>query len=339
MTKGTFMTLEHPQVVDQPGRGQGLSPQATRIMELLRSPELPDRDRKLLVGVLKGMASGTYDIARQLKVKALEYRRSLVNSPARPSISLLDYEPCRRIPPMWEYMESQDYMGLTIVHPRIMDILVAVDDPTVRECYIQAGKGVGKSFLSAALLSRGAFILNSYPFVRQVFGTLPDDYIVVLNMSVSAAQAQKVIFQKLKSMITRATIFTGAHVGTREIEFHDKVVELCGHSGYEIFYGCDIFYGVLDEASHFDKTPDHDVAAEIHEGIVASQLTRFPNDYKLVAISSPKDEEDFLVSRVGNIKEKGRKVKIFTGDTSYDLREVSYESLGAWNGIAPGRNN
>ena len=331
------MTPDPTLTPTTPPGTQGLSPHAAKILELLRSPEMQDRDRKLLIGVLKGMAAGTYDLARQLKVKALEYRRS--QHVSRPAISLLDYEPCRRIPPMWEYMESKDYMGLTIVHPRIMDILVAVDDPTVRECYIQAGKGVGKSFLSAALLSRGAFILNSYPFVRQVFGTLPDDYIVVLNMSVSAAQAQKVIFQKLKSMVTRATIFTGAHVGTREIEFHDKVLSLCGHSGYEIFYGYDIFYGVLDEASHFDKTPDHDVAAEIHEGIVASQLTRFPNDYKLVAISSPKDEEDFLVTRVANIKEKGRKVKIFTGDTSYDMREVSYESLGSWGGIQPGRGN
>lgn len=308
-----------------------LTKKAQGLLDLLRGDMLSDRERDFLIKYLKDMAAGKLDVVEQLRAKALEFRRSPMPAP---NVRLLDYEPCRRIPPMWEFVESPEYLNLgRIVYPRVLDMLVAIDDPTIREAYICAGKGVGKSFICGVLLSRGAFILNSYPFVRQVFHTLPEDYIVVLNMSVSAPQAQKVIFQKLKSIVQKAPAFPRAKIGTREIEFEDAVLALCGHSGYQTFYGYDVFYGCIDEASHFDRTPEHDVAAEIHEGIVASQLTRFPYDYKLVTISSPKDEEDFLTARVMETKEKGTEVRIFTGDSPSDIRQVSYESMGAWRGV------
>jgi len=307
-----------------------MSPAAQRLLRLLREGSPTDHERAVIIQILKEIAAGKQDIVQQLRVKAMEYRQ---NQHQRSEISLLDYEPCRRIPPMWEYMESKNYLNRKNVYPRIMDILVAVDDPSVREVNILAGKGVGKSFLSAALMSRGAFILGSYPMVRDIFGVQPEDFIVTLNMSVSANQAQKVVFQKFKSMIKTSVCFPGAKIGVREIEFPNNILGLSGHSEFTTFYGFDVFFGIMDEASHFTVTTENDVAQEIHQGMISSMLTRFPNDYKIVGISTPKHQEDFLASRVTAVKEKGHRLPIFTGESATDPPCVDYRSRGGWEGI------
>lgn len=308
-----------------------LSVKEQQIVQSILEGNLSPRERQAVLMALKQLAKGKTDIVEQLRFKSVEAQ---VRLPNERSASLFDFEPARRIPPMWEFMESREYMGLSkILYPRVLDILVAADDPKVRKVVICAGKGVGKSTICGAMMSRGAFLLNSYPNVRDIFGTLPDDYIVVLNMSISATQAQKVIFQKLKSMIEHASCFKGAGVHTREIEFANKVMALSGHSGYQVFYGYDVFYGCVDEASHFEITPDHDVIAEIVEGIESSQLTRFPLDYKLLIISSPKDDQDYVVKGLEDIKTKGEEVRIFRGDSNTDIKDVTYEEMGAWKGV------
>jgi hypothetical protein len=307
------------------------SPAAQRLLNVLKNGNPTDHERTILIQILKEIAAGKQDIVQQLRIKAMEFNQS--QHRVQPETSLLDYEPCRRIPPMWEYMESRQYLNRKNVYPRIMDILVAVDDPSVREVYIQAGKGVGKSFLSAALMSRGAFILGSYPMVRDVFGVQPEDFIVTLNMSVSANQAQKVVFQKFKSMIKTSACFPGANIGVREIQFQNNVLGLSGHSEFTTFFGFDVFLGVMDEGSWFSVTPENDVAQEIHQGMLSSMLTRFPNDYKLVTISTPKHQEDFLTSRVTGVKEKGRRIPVFTADSATEPPRISYLDNGGWEGI------
>lgn len=303
------------------------------IIELLKGDSLSEREKTFIIEYLKKLANNEHGLIDSLKAKALEFRKQ---PQIKSNIKLLDYEPVRRIPPMWEFVESKQYLGKTIgkiVYPRILDVLVAADDPTIREIYICAGKGVGKSTICGVMMARGAYILNSYPKIRDIFKVQEGTYIVVLNMSINATQAQKVIFQKFKSIIRNSPCFEGAIIGKREIEFRNEILGLSGHSDYQAFFGYDVFYGCIDEASHFDATKERNVAAEIYEGIVASQATRFINDSKLLIISTPLHEEDFLTQKVNEAKKNGTPVKIFTGDSASDIKQVSYESTGAWQGI------
>lgn len=309
----------HPVSSSRPS-GVGLSSDKVRkIVELLKSDSLPYEKREKFLAVIRAVAEGDINIMNRLRLKALEFETFGVSKELP---SLFDYEPVLRIPPMDEFVASREFLGRREVFPRIMDILVAADDPTVRHVTICAGKGVGKSYLCAALMARGAFLLRAYPHVRTIFNRPPDDFIAMVNMSVSANQAERVIFQKLKSFVRYSKCFPGTEIGKRELAFPNFVTALCGHSGYQVFYGFDVFWGCVDEVSHFDSTPDHDVAMEISEGIEASQLTRFPKDYKLIEISSPKSEDDFLVRSLLRVKERGKRVKIFRGDSDSDLAEV-----------------
>jgi len=291
-----------------------------KLQRILASGSLSESHRRQLLEVLELIAQGQTDIVKRLQRKAWE---TLEISADLRNISLRNFEPARRIPPMDEFMLSRKYMNRRETYPRIMDIMMAADDPTVREVYICAGKGVGKSHICSGLLSRGAFILNSYPAVREIYHTAPGVFILMLNMSISATEAQGVIFQELKSMIKYSACFANAQINTRDIRFPNDVLAVCGHSGYQAFYGFNIFYGCVDEASHFDETPDHDVAQEIAQGIRASQITRFPLDYKFIAISSPRDESDFLVRNLNEIKTRGQAVKIFRGDSDSDMSPLT----------------
>lgn len=95
------------------------------------------------------------------------------------------------------------------------------------------------------------------------------------------------------------------------IEFPDKDVHaLSGHSGYQIFFGYNVYFGCADELSWFKDTEEHPIAAEVWEGLTAAATTRFIIDgihyYKLLGISSPQDDEDFLVKSVTETETLGR---------------------------------
>lgn len=229
------------------------------------------------------------------------------------------------VPDIEEFTYGQHYLAREgKIRPRIMDIIVAIDDPTIRQVFLCAGRGVGKTEIVVVSQARAVNKIISMWDPFTYFDIGDGSQIAAINMSVSATQAEKVMFSRFKKYVTASPWFQQyiTNVKAREMEFGYDVIALSGHSEYEPYLGYDVFFGSIDEASHFDETPHRHAAQEIEEGILGSCNTRFPNDYKLLGISSPKHDEDYLYSRVQGIKTSGTSVRVFRGDSDSDTQAV-----------------
>jgi hypothetical protein len=223
----------------------------------------------------------------------------------------------RRRPPLDEFFYGKDFLALppNSVFKSIMDVCWAADRSDVREVFVAAGKGSGKSTMVSLLMARGADDLHNH--IRDpsaYFQLLPDSKIAIVNMSVGAKQAQDVMFNKFSALLNNAPCFhrDGQRVyekSKRQIYFARKNFwALSGHSGYQAYFGYDVFFGCIDEMSHLRDSDDNPVAEEIYQGLVSSGRTRFKDHYKLLAISSPAAEDDALMKRVLDTKRFGKQV-------------------------------
>lgn len=211
-----------------------------------------------------------------------------------------------RPPPMDEFIFSKEYLGLPKdgVFPAIEELLYRIDHPDVREVWICAGKGSGKSTLTSVTMARQAH--NVAVCMRDpsaFFKLLPDALTAIVNMSISSAQAENVMFNKFYSLLSNARCFNPNSTPIynkrkRHIEMANNVHALSGHSGYQAFFGYDVFCGVLDEFSWFKDKQDKSISDEIFSGILGSAKSRFPGYYKIVSISSPQAMDDPIMRRV-----------------------------------------
>lgn len=211
-----------------------------------------------------------------------------------------------RPPPMDEFIYSKEYLGLPkgAVFPAIEELLFRIDHPDVREVWICAGKGSGKSTLTSVTMARQAYtVAVCMRDPSAFFKLLPDALTAIVNMSISANQAENVMFNKFYSLISNAKCFLKEGIPIfkkrkRHVEMANNVHALSGHSGYQAFFGYDVFCGVLDEFSWFKDKSDKSISDEIFSGILGSAKSRFPGYYKIVSISSPQAMDDPIMSRV-----------------------------------------
>jgi len=227
-----------------------------------------------------------------------------------------------RRPPIDEFIYGKKYLGVPskTIFPRIMDIIVAMDDPSVRQGFVVAGKGSGKSTFCSVMVARGLHDLSCFVDPSAFFGVLPGTFIACLNMSVSKEQAKNVMFNKLTALLNRAPCFHNQGVVTEKtrtfrkveghLEFPENVHALSGHSNYQVFFGYDVFCAVLDELAWLQDTKDHPVSEEVHQGVLSSAETRFPEYFKIFGISTPRSTDDFIMSRYKEIKLKGKPIPL-----------------------------
>lgn len=229
------------------------------------------------------------------------------------------------VPPLDEFIYSKDYLGLPkgSVFPAIETLLWEMDKDDVREAFICAGKGSGKTAISSIVMARQSHkLVRCYRDPSAHFRLMPDSLIAVVNMSISAEQAEMVMFNRYWALLQNAKCFhdeQGKAVfkkWKRHIELPKNVHALSGHSGYKAYFGYDVFCGVLDECSWFKDKEDRPVSEEIYQGIKASCETRFPGAYKLICISSPQAQDDFLMKRIAEGKNMGRPIVV--GETEGD---------------------
>lgn len=211
-----------------------------------------------------------------------------------------------RPPPMDEFIYSKEYLGIpkSAIFPAIEELLFRMDHPDVREIWICAGKGSGKSTITSITMARQAH--NVAVCMRDpsaFFKLLPGALTAIVNMSISASQAENVIFNKFLTLLNGAKCFhkEGLPIFSkrkRHIEMSNNVHAMSGHSGYQAFFGYDVFCGVLDEFAWFKDKQDKTISDEIFSGILGSAKSRFPGYYKIVSISSPQAMDDPIMKHV-----------------------------------------
>lgn len=232
-------------------------------------------------------------------------------------------------PDIETYVYSPRYLGLPpgSLFPKVLALLKAIDADDIREAHLCVGKGGGKSAISSIMMARIASRLyKHYRDPSAYFRLLPGALIAVVNMSPTAEQAENVMFNKTWQLMEGSRCFKD-DVGDpvyrkvkRHIELPKNVHILSGHSNYRAYFGYDTFGGVLDEFSWFVDTNKNSISQEVYQGIKASMETRFPNDHKLVGISSPRSKDDTLYAMVDNVIKNGQKVILAeVGDNYVDM--------------------
>lgn len=255
----------------------------------------------------------------------------------------------RSVPDLDKFLFDRQYLGFSErqIFPKVREVLHVIDRDDIREVFIVAGKGSGKSVIVGISKLRMLYKVLSFVDPSAYFGLLPGTYIAAVNMSINSSQALNVIFKRFLHYLSRLEGFRkearqailkykkseidkeySHHNFTAKdnlskyelyaetvgmVTFPNKnIVAISGHSKASAFYGYDVIFGSIDEMSWFEtgkeRVSDMDElpSEEIYQGLSSSGLSRFPNHYKIVSISSPRARVgDPLWKRYERVKNMG----------------------------------
>lgn len=176
----------------------------------------------------------------------------------------------------------------------------------VNLAYLQWAKGSGKDHACRVVVARCAYLLMCLRNPQRYFSMPPQDSIHMLNVAASEAQARRAFFDPLKKVIESAPWFRGRFkLRANSIEFTGKQIEvISGHSSIESQEGLNIIVGIADELSAFKTTEETArtsgereplrTADSLMKMLRTSGRTRFPRNFKVVAISYPRFKNDAI---------------------------------------------
>lgn len=208
--------------------------------------------------------------------------------------------------PPAEFVTSPLYLGLgPRVYPAVLDTLEEIFTGGYNEAALCWGIGAGKSFFSSLAIS---YLVHRTLCLRDpqgYYGLAPGSTIAFLNMSASAGQAQRVVFNEIKQRLTASPWFRrfcarygkdGLQVLSGEIRLPKQLVVVTGNSAETCPLGYNLLGAVLDEAAFLLSTGDgrHDAAEEIYHALRQRITSRFFGRGLLVLISSPRHVGDFI---------------------------------------------
>ena len=225
---------------------------------------------------------------------------------------------------------------------------------TKQEVIAMLGKGSGKDFTSTIACSYIVYLLLCLKDPARYYEKPPGDSIDIINVAVSAAQANNVFFKNFKKRILEAPWFKGKFDAGKagEISFDKNITVYSGHSERESFEGYNLFFCVLDEISAFamqnnSGNVNAKTAQAVYDMYRASVTSRFPENGKIVLLSFPRHKNDFITTRYNEvIVDKEVVVREHTFKLDKDLEDgipeneftvqwdedhiVSYNTPGVW---------
>ncbi len=227
--------------------------------------------------------------------------------------------------PISEWLDALYGSGLSeVIRPKIKQTLIEIfEDPEkYDEIVIIGGIGIGKSFLSGA---GAAYLIHRLLCLRnpkQYFGLAGSVPIAVMNMSVNALQAKKVVFGQVVDAVKAPWFKLQGYQPDDKIHSHLKLPKnievIPGNSQDTYFVGYDLFAGILDEGAWHEVTDEKDYAEEGYNAMQRRIKSRFPNKGKLFIITSPRYVDDFVERKFKEAE---------TNPRIYAKRIRSWESL------------
>lgn len=228
-----------------------------------------------------------------------------------------------------EFIESPDYLDRKgAAYESVVETLENVFKPHIRETYFEAGRGAGKSFLAIGFHGYNSYWLNNLRRPQEFYKRMPRSWITLLNVSVSAPQAQSVIFEDYLELIDGCRWFSGKFKPLKKsITFPAKRIRaMAGHSGSTVWRGYHIFSAIADEINFFKDKRNRSNADEMWAVLQGSCKTRFRTAYKLLAISSSREAGDFMDRNIGDTKSLGKEIRLnYQGDKYEQIRTKSEE--------------
>lgn len=200
----------------------------------------------------------------------------------------------------------------------MLSTLREVFDPArgYREAALVWGIGAGKSYASSIALAYMAYCLLCLKDPQGYYGLAPGSEIAVVNFSVTATQAKRVVFDEVLARIEHAPCFDAD--GFRrdeqinsELRWPEKgVIIFPGNSQAESAIGYNVIAAVVDEASWLpdvaasvrvagrSASARYDAAEELYNAIAKRIKSRgndrWQRDARFLMISSPRYVGDFM---------------------------------------------
>ncbi len=174
---------------------------------------------------------------------------------------------------------------------------------TKNEIILQLGKGSGKDFTSTVACAYIVYKLLCLKDPARYFGKPSGDAIDLINVAINAQQAKNVFFKGFKTKIEKSPWFAGKfNAKADSIEFDKTVTVYSGHSERESHEGLNLLLAVLDEISGFATeigtgNDQGKTAENIYKAFRASVDSRFPDLGKVVLLSFPRYNGDFISER------------------------------------------
>lgn len=191
-----------------------------------------------------------------------------------------------------------------IIRPTIKQILIEIfEDPDrYDEVIVDGGIGIGKSFLAGAgtayLMHRLLCLKNP----KEYYGLAGSVPIAIMNMSVNALQAKKVVFTQINDSVKAPWFIKHGYLPDpmimSQLRFAKSLEVLPGNSQETYFVGFDLYTGVLDEGAWHEVTKEKDYAEEGYNAMQRRIKSRFPGKGKLFIITSPRYVDDFVEKKM-----------------------------------------
>ena len=227
------------------------------------------------------------------------------------------------------FVQSPDYLGQPLLSDiqyeiveamsqiyrkeDVMDIMGDVEGTkhfnkyTKNELILQLGKGSGKDFISTVACAYVVYKLLCLKDPALYYGKPAGDAIDIINVAVNAQQAKNVFFKGFKTKIEKSPWFAGKYNAKADsIEFDKAITVYSGHSERESHEGLNLLMAVLDEISGFASevvsgNEQGKTADNIYKAFRGSVDSRFPDLGKVVLLSFPRYQGDFISQRYESV--------------------------------------
>jgi hypothetical protein len=180
------------------------------------------------------------------------------------------------------------------------------DKYTKGEIIMALGKGSGKDHTSTIGVAYAVYKLLCLKDPAAYYGKPPGDAIDIINIAINAQQAKNVFFKGFKNKITKSEWFEGKFYSKMDsIDFDKSITVYSGHSERESHEGLNLFMAILDEISGFGEGSKENQMGKSGENIYKAFRgtvdSRFPDYGKVVLLSFPRYEGDFISKRYDEV--------------------------------------
>ena len=193
--------------------------------------------------------------------------------------------------------------GYVGCRPKVLEAAKELVKPQVREAVLLWGKGSGKDFLSSVLHLYGIYRCLCMYSPQTYYGLSPGSAIYFINVARNEQQAKNVFFKEFIGHLENCAWFEGKYSepGTQQVTFLKNIIALSGNSQAFGWLGYNTIQWVGDELAFFlEKDSDESSeskAKECWEAAFGSCISRFKEHYKMIAITTPRFDDDFVMHK------------------------------------------
>ena len=198
---------------------------------------------------------------------------------------------------------NQRWNGKTGCRPAILEIAKAVADDNIREAMLLLGKGSGKDYIASILHLHGIHTALCLYDPQTYYGLAPGSPMYFVNVARNEGQAKNVFFTGFLGMLENCPWFQGKYEAPsgQSVQFDKKVRALSGNSQAFGWLGYNTIQWVGDELAFFlEKDANEESASKAEdcwEAAYGSCQTRFGKHYKMIGITTPRYDDDFVMQK------------------------------------------